>query len=150
VSRMNWIPRERLVYVQENWYNHSLFNEKRFEGSSRSAVVQIAADLDAVFMIRLFAAFEGILRQHMVQHHPNLQVSKDIRAGKDVTVSNLTDQVATVQSVRITLTLCNEVHEVRKYRNSLVHPDSRAVAEVTFTEALARLARYVGWLPDPR
>ena len=135
---------DALAYIQENWHKNSIFNEKRFvEGSSLHDVTHLAENLDAIFLIRLFAAFEGMLRQHMTQYHPG-SVTDDAGAAL------LIDQVAVSQPKRITINLCDRVHEVRKYRNSLAHPQGKTATEVTFTETLARLAQYLGWLPEPR
>ena len=75
-----------------------------------------------------------MLRQHMRQHHPKPTIPEDAGA------AFLIDRVAASQSGRISIPLCDEVHEVRKYRNSLMHPDGARVMELPFTVALARLA----------
>lgn len=136
---------EAVAYIRNNWYAKSIFNEAGFiEGRTLDEISQLAESLDTIFTIRLFAAFEGMLQEHMQQHHPGIGVPEYAGA------SFLIDQVATAQTTRISIDLCNEVHEVRKYRNSLMHPAGKGAMEIPFTVALARLARYVGWLPEPK
>lgn len=139
------VAEEAVAYVRDNWYAKSIFDEAGFiEGRTLHEILQLAESLDTIFTIRLFAAFEGMLRQHMRQHHPKPAVPEDAGA------AFLIDRVAAAQAIRISISLCNEVHEVRKYRNSLMHPDGTRAIEIPFTVALARLARYVGWLPEPK
>jgi len=136
---------EIVAYVRNNWYSKSLFDEAGFQlGRSLNDTIQLGENLDAIFIIRLFATFEGILKEHMQQHHPSFPIRDEVK------VSLLIDRVAVSQNARIVTALCNKVHEVRQYHNSLVHPNDRPIDEITFTEGLARLARYVGWLPEPR
>jgi len=135
---------ETVAYARDNWYTKSLFNEAGFDGRTLDSILQLAESLDAIFTIRLFAVFEGMLREHMRQHHPRTPVPEDAGA------SYLIDRVATSQTTRISIDLCNQVHEVRQYRNSLMHPDGKRATEIPFTVALARLARYAGWLPEPK
>ena len=139
------VAEEAVAYVRDNWYSKSIFDEAGFiEGRTLHEIMQLVESLDTIFTIRLFAAFEGMLRQHMRQHHPKPAVPEDAGA------AFLIDRVAVSQSVRINIPLCDEVHELRKYRNSLMHPDGVRVMEIPFTVTLARLARYVGWLPEPK
>lgn len=136
---------EAVAYVRDNWYAKSIFNESGFiKGRTVDEIAQLAKSLDTIFTIRLFAAFEGMLRQHMREHHPGIAVPEDAGA------AFLIDRAAASQPTRISIALCDEVHEVRKYRNSLMHPDGAKAMEMPFTVALARLARYVGWLPEPK
>ena len=139
------VAEEAAAYVRDNWYSKSIFDEAGFiEGRTLNEILQLIKSLDTIFTIRLFAAFEGMLRQHMRQYHPKPPVPEDAGA------AFLIDRAATSQALRISIPLCNEVHEVRKYRNSLMHPDGVRAREIPFTVALARLARYVGWLPEPK
>lgn len=139
------VAEEVAAYVRDNWYSKSIFDEPGFiEGATLHSVLQLLSTLDTIFTIRLFAAFEGILRQHMRQYHPKPAVPEDAGA------AFLIDRVAVSQAVRVSISLCNEVHEVRKYRNSLMHPEGTRAMEIPFTVALAALARYVGWLPEPK
>lgn len=135
---------ETVAYVRDNWYTKSLFNEAIFKGGTHTRLYQLAENLDTIFTIRLFAAFEGMLQEHMQQHHPGTHIPEYAGA------SYLIDTVATAQTIRISIALCDEVHEVRQYRNSLMHPAGKSALEIPFTAALARLARYVGWLPEPK
>jgi len=134
---------ELVSFVHDNWYTKSFFNEAAFRGRTLAEIARLAESLETTFITALFAAFEGILREHMSQHHSGTLVPESAGA------AFLIDQAAVAQPVRISVSLGNQVHRVRQYRNSLMHPAGRDAAEVSFTEALAHLSRYVGWLPNP-
>lgn len=101
-------------------------------------------NLEAIFVIRLFAVFEGVLKEHLAQHHPNIVVPEDARAVW------LIDRVAQRQTPPITFPLRNRVHEVRRWRNFLIHPGGGPALEIFWTDALARLSRFADHLPEPR
>ena len=134
---------ELVSFVHDNWCSKSFFNEAAFQGRTLAEVARLAESLDTTYTTALFATFEGMLREHMSQHHSGILVPENAEA------AFLIDQAAVAQPVRISVSLCNQVHRVRQYRNSLMHPAGRDAAEVSFTEALAYLSRYVGWLPEP-
>ncbi len=88
--------------------------------------------------------FEGILKEHLAQHHPNIHVPEEARAVW------LIDRVAQRQSPPISLPLRSRVHEVRRYRNFLAHPSGRIPVETPFSTAIFRLSKFVDYLPEPR
>jgi hypothetical protein len=92
----------------------------------------------------LFAAFEGALKEHLAEYHAGMAVPEDVR------VVWLIDRVATLQTPHIGIPLRQRVHEVRRYRNALVHATVPAPLSLSFTEARARLNTYLDKLPEPR
>ncbi len=97
--------------------------------------------LESIFIIRLFAVFEGVLKDHHSLCHANDTVSPY------ASVSWYIDRIAFFNRERISDKLVENVHEVRKYRNSLVHslPNGNAIV---FTEALADLSKFAAKLPE--
>ena len=132
-----------VAYVRSHWYSASLFDKAGFKAINREKVISLAENIDTIFLTALFAAFEGMLREHMSQHHSGTHIPENAGA------SYLIDQVAVAQPTRITVSVCDKVHEVRQYRNLLMHQTGQDVLEITFADALPRLSRYVGWLPEP-
>jgi len=104
-------------------------------------VRRAANDLDATYFIRLFSVFEGILKEHTANYQPGIRVTEDVSAAW------LIDRVSKLQQPRIADLFRERVHSVRRYRNYLVHPGGNLPAFVQFSEALARLTRFVDRLP---
>jgi len=102
-----------------------------------------ARNLEITYFIRLFAEFEGILKDHLTTNHPLVTVSDNPK------VDWLISRVMRVESLTIDPALRRQIDLVRSYRNSIAHR-SNAAAVVTFNNALARLNRFLDKLPDPR
>jgi hypothetical protein len=132
-----------LAYVSVYWRTHNIFNFRALEVSSLEDVRRAADDLETTFLIRLFAAFEGILKEHLAKNHPGARVAEDVSAAW------LIDRVSALQRPRIVDPLRARVHDVRRYRNYLVHPGGPMPAFVQLSEALGRLTRFVDRLPSP-
>ena len=131
-----------LAYVSINWHRTSLFNFPGLATVDVEEVLRAANDLESTYFIRAFSVFEGILKEHMAENHPG------IRMAEDVSTSALIDRIAKLNKSRMTDLLCERVHTVRRYRNFLVHPGAMQPAFIPFSEALARLTRFVDKLPD--
>ena len=131
-----------LQYVQEQWrrQNLSLPITQATAGDLQRAI----NDLQPTYFIRLFSTFEGMLREHMAQHHPDILVEEDARAVW------LIDRVAQLQAPPISAPLRSRVHEVRRCRNFFVHPGAASPSLLEFKDALARLSKFVNFLPEPR
>lgn len=134
--------REALSYIIRNWQKHDIYAEM-VSSLTPKHFNNAANNLEAIFIIRLFTTFEGILKEHLAKNHPRISVPEDAR------VVWLIDRVATRRPPHITTQLRVEVHKVRKYRNALVHADNVAVSRIIFNDALAQLAKYCDKLPEP-
>ena len=133
---------DALIYVEQNWDRQSIFLD--IPGSSLPDLGRAAEHQEAVYFIRLFSTFEAILREHLAQHHPGIMVPEEARAVW------LIDRVAQRQTPAITAVLRNRVHDVRRYRNYLTHLVGTPPFPLSFTIALARLNKFVDYLPEPR
>lgn len=132
-----------LEYAALNWQKQALYNQQGLELIGPQDVRNAAVNLEATFIIRLFAAFEGMLKDHMAQHHSDIALPEDVR------IVWLIDRVALLQTPHIELFLRERVHEVRPYRNALVHASAVATAPILFSEARSRLNTYLNKLPEP-
>lgn len=97
-----------------------------------------ADNLEGTYLVRLFAAFEAGLRSYW----------SSIRDTERVRATDLINSIATRRGVPDDV--CDEVHEVRKYRNGLVHEgESESEAEpVTLATARSRLRTFLARLPN--
>ena len=130
-----------LAYVSVYWHKQNIFNFGGLEASSLEEIKRAADNLEATFLIRVFSAFEGVLKEHLATYHARGKVADDVSAAW------LIDRVSNLQRPRINLQLRQQVHTVRRYRNHLVHRGSSMPATVEFSEALARLTKFVHRLP---
>lgn len=136
--------RGALVYALEYWQTQSLYNFHSLERSSRDEVRRAAENLESTFFIRAFSVFEGALKEHLEKNHPVVAVAEDVSAAW------LIDRVGALQDPPIRDPLRPLVHQVRRYRNYLVHPGAGPMPPlVTFQDALSRLSRFLDRLPEP-
>ena len=123
-----------LNYVQKQWRRQNL--SLSITRATSEDLQRAINDLQSAYVIRLFSTFEGMLKQHMVHHHPNISVKEDAPAVW------LIDRVANLQSPQILAPSRERVHKVRQYRNFLVHPGGTSPSPIEFTDALARLNKF--------
>ncbi len=131
-----------LKYVQEQWLRQSL--SLPITRATAEDLQRAIRDLQSAYFIRLFSTFEGMLREHMSQHHPTLSMEEDVPAVR------LIDRVSQLQSPQISSPLRERVHEVRRQRNFLVHPAGTSPLPLDFKDASARSSTFVSKLPEPR
>lgn len=94
-----------------------------------------AENLEITYFIRLFSQFEAILRDFL--RHERRRVPR--------VTETLIDRAATMR--RIEAATLARVHDVRQYRNALVHEGATAIPPIAFEDALAALNRFLVWLP---
>ncbi len=133
---------EALDYVQQNWQRQSVF--LYVSRSGLPDLARAADNLESVYLLRLFSTFEGLLKEHLAEHHPGITVPEDARAVW------LVDRAAQRQTPPISAALRNRVHDVRRYRNHLTHPSGVPFPAIAIATALARLSRFADRLPEPR
>lgn len=98
-----------------------------------------AENLEMTYLLRLFAAFEGVLRDYW-------RVARPSPRPRRTQMEILIDRVAIL--CIIPSDTRDEAHEVREYRNSLVHSDqTNDAAILDFQECKSRLGRFLGCLP---
>ena len=134
--------RAALAYVNINWHKQNIYSQVDMK-LTPIHFTNASISIEAVFIICLFTTFEGILKEHLSRNHPTKRIPEDAR------VMWLIDQVAIRQTPRIGIPLRNEVHRVRRYRNSLVHAGATHAPNIILNDAVAILAKYSDKLPDP-
>lgn len=130
-----------LQYVQRQWQKQNL--SATISNVTFADIERLRGAADEILFIRLFSQFEGILKENLSQHHSSLTLTEDIRA------VDLINRAAQRQTPAVSALLREKVHEVRRYRNFLVHPGGITLPVVTFTVALARLSKFVDYFPEP-
>ncbi len=93
-------------------------------------------NLEATYLIRLFAEFEQALRNWW-----QLGLKKE----STPTMSALLDSVASKR--KVPKDNLESAHHVRMHRNHLVHDESEAATPVVFKDACAALCRFLSRLP---
>ncbi|MHC5539471.1 hypothetical protein ACYOEI_14735 [Singulisphaera rosea] len=100
-----------------------------------------ARQLEPTYLVRLWAEFETALRSY--RRHVIGNPNENLRA------SDLIDWAQGIQEGRKVDARTRElVHEVREYRNSLVHERDDMVLAIDIEEARRRLSTYLSKLPD--
>ena len=100
-----------------------------------------AETVETIFVIRLFAVFEGILKDYHRLRHP-----KD-NLPTHPSVSWYIERLASLNRRHISEELEKKVSKVREYRNSLVHSLPN-ITPIVFSDALGDLGNFVARLPE--
>lgn len=95
----------------------------------------MSANLEGTYLIRLFAAFEAGLRSYW-----------GVVRGTEPQARDLIEAVGAKRSVPPADR--EAVHNVREYRNSLIHERSQEPEPLTMADARGRLQRYFARLPE--
>ena len=119
-----------LLYVLREW--SPLHSAPEFMNQSLGQVRRARLNLERTYLIRLFARFEGLLRDHLRETMPGRQPTS---------ARGLIDRVGTRS--RVDTAVLEEAHRVREYRNCLAH-DRPPPVNLAFGEARSRLCRFLG------
>lgn len=144
-KRFEWLDRVKAVereYSATRFAADQLLDRVRQDSTSlvgelRVHDVQNASDhLEGTYIIRLFAEFETSLR-----------VFRSASRTKDPPsrTRDLLESVAARTSVPNDW--LKDAHDVREYRNSLVHEREEETAPIPIAEARRRLCRFLSFLP---
>jgi hypothetical protein len=104
-------------------------------GTSPRDLDAVRLQLEATFLIRLWAEFETAVRSY----YSTLTNNPQIRA-----IDLINTVAANPKGRALSADARTRVHEVREYRNSLVHDRDEPIAPVTLTDARRRLNSYLG------
>jgi hypothetical protein len=100
------------------------------------ALRRSAANLEVTFVLRLFAEFEGILRNYWL---------RGMNRQTDPPMQQLMDAIAADRNMNATDLV--DAHDVRTYRNDIIH-ESLRTARIPFVRCSTHLGRYLRWLPQ--
>lgn len=99
------------------------------EGVSPADITRAGQMVEATYILRLFAEFEGVLENHLRSNHPLLAVPKAEGLNMDP--------------------LIRDINLLRHYRNDLIHTGDAPKVVFTFRNALSRLNNFLARLPEP-
>jgi hypothetical protein len=125
-----------LVPVERRWHEFATTDE--WSGRSLQEVRAARARLEGTYIIRLFSEFEGCLHYHLtttpgLTHIPH-------------TAQALINRVALRNHIPNDIRLA--VHQVREYRNSLVHTAAGIVPAMSFRDVRRALNQFLAILPE--
>ena len=64
--------RQAIAYVQRNWQKYNIFAE--LSRLNPADFAEAGSHVERTYFIRLYAEFEGILRDHLATNHPSMTV----------------------------------------------------------------------------
>lgn len=123
-------------YVEREWSR--LHWKQSFDKVEFPQVREATTNSEATYIVRLFSVFESILRDALPVRIPG---SLDRRS-----VYDLINRSAS--RWRISAAIRDDAHRIREFRNLTVHQNSADDPLVLFTDAIAALNRFLGWLFD--
>ena len=124
-----------VTYAKEHWAR--LHFAEAFASVTLGKLKQASEGIEATYTIRLFSAFEAILRDYLPRRSP---ATPDRRSAYDLINK-------TASSLRIPNSIRNGVQLVREFRNSTVHKSGTQSDALTFDDARALLNKFLAWLP---
>ncbi len=149
VNREYEAAREAVGYVVNNWDAQDIYNE--MPGLTLPNFKATNAMLERTYFIRLFAEFEGILKDHLDTNHPAARWKGSLRiAVRDkIEVNENITLVLRENGLTIPTDERQRLLDVRGYRNSIAHLNLTTPPIITFGDALSRLNTFVAKLPAP-
>ena len=134
--------REAIRYVQINWQKHDIYADlARFTPANFD---EAARHVKMTYFVRLYAEFEGILKDHLTANRPAVTISDKPK------VDRLISLVLKVEAIRLDPFLRRKMEQVRDYRNSIAHHAFTSTAAIPFVDALSILNTFLAKLPVPR
>jgi len=131
------VARAAVTFAERTWPQSG--GEPEFHGARMEHVRLTVRNLQGTYVIRLFAEFEELLRYYLEYRHPQRRLPRTAEA--------LINRVALLEHLPDAAR--EGAHEVRQYRNSLVHVGAVTAPLLDFDRALSSLNRYLAPLPDP-
>lgn len=111
-------------------------------GVRPSHMARCGNNLQRTYALRLFAEFEGILRAYWAVARP-VRVQDRRRRTSMETLLNRIAVICTIP-----FDVLDSAHDVRKYRNSLIHDDgTEDVVLLDFQECKSRVGTFLSHLP---
>lgn len=138
--------REAIRYVQRNWQRYDIYADL---GSLKPTHFEEAGrNVEVTYFVRLYAEFEGILKDHLATNHPAVAVPDKPKVDKPK-VDKLISLVTKAEGSTVDPALRRRMDAVRDYRNSIAHRVRAAAPSVPLVDALSSLNRFLARLPEP-
>lgn len=141
------VARQSLAYVNQNWDGKSLFNSAFFQGIEEKTVNTAIQNIEVTYFVRLFAEFEGILKDHLQTNHPAVKVPAKPKVDDLIALAVKQKPLKVASELRKS-ELRKKVDDIRNYRNAIAHL-SYGVVPIPFNDALSALNRFLAKLSDP-
>ncbi len=136
--------REAVAFVLKNWYQPGIGD--RIDTVTLSTLEETARHVERTYFIRLYAEFEGILKDHLVSNHPARAFAPEERPRIDEVIT----RVVQAEGLTINPRLRVRLDRARDYRNSIAHSRRVPVPPVSIQDGIAALGKMLDMLPDPR
>lgn len=130
-----------LVYADRNWQRHALYRD--FGQTTPRDLTRTVRGVEATYFIRLYAEFEGILKDHLASNHTGINVPAKPK------VDWLISKIIRAEGINLDPILRHSLDAVRNYRNSIAHQTQAAVPTVSLVRARSTLNTFLAKLPDP-
>lgn len=130
-----------LAFVVDNWERQNLRSE--MPGLTPEDFRQAQTELDTTYFVRLYAEFEGLLKDHLLTNHPSIALPRKPK------VDDVLAAVVKAEAFAIETPLRVRLNAVRDYRNSIAHASLGSAPSVRFVDALSALNAFVARLPAP-
>ncbi len=117
--------------------------QQRVGNTSKHTFAVALKSLEDTYTVRLFAEFEGVLRDHLRSNHPSVKMRRDVR------VSYLLQRILQRDNIVLDPVLRAQFELLRETRNTIAHQSPQRIAGVSFIDAQKCLARIVDKLPEP-
>lgn len=115
-------------------------------GLSFPLLEEAALNVERTYFIRLYAEFEGILKDHLLSNHPSRAFAETERPRVDEVIA----RVVRVEPLTVNPKLRDKLDRARDYRNSIAHSRRTPVPLVSINDAVAALGKFLDMLAEPR
>lgn len=106
-------------------------------------MTEASRNAEQTYFIRLYAEFEGILKDHLATNHSHVRVPDKPK------VDWLISRVLQLEGISLEQPLRLRLDLVRDYRNSIAHRTRRVIRIVSMNDALSVLNTFLARLPEP-
>ncbi len=147
IARLRRIDKSYQASLSALSYTTAYFNEQslqeRIGETTQHQLRSAVYTLEEAYVVRIFAEFEGILKQHLSTNHPMLKVRSDARVGY------LLARVLKTEQIALSPVLFSKFELLRDTRNNIAHQNAPGFPMVSFSDARDLLARILDKLPEP-
>lgn len=133
--------RQAITYVQRHWQKYNIYID--LNQLNPADFAEAGTNVEQTYFIRLFAEFEGILRDHLTTNHTSLVVPDKPK------IDWLVSRVAKSEVFKVNTELRRRLDDIRDYRNSVAHRTQAAVPAIPLVNALSTFTTILAKLPDP-
>ncbi len=135
------VAQDAMSYVSRHWQTQNISQE--ITRISPRDIIRAEQNVESAHFIRLYAEFEGILKDHLATNHWRVRVPAKPK------IDWLLSRVVQVETISVEAALRMNLDNARDFRNSIAHRTHAVGVFITFGTALATLNTFLARLPDP-